>query len=254
MIADYKKTIYLISIFVGINFYLKYRRSYFGFFWSLVNPIFMVTTIAFIFSSILHKEFLEYVLYVFAGMIPWLLISQSIFSSSNVYISNEALIRKVKINLALLPIANLLVVLFDSLITCFLYLILMTMKNHQLYFSLLQLIPAYMILILFCTGSAFICSILTVYFRDLQWLIQMGMQTLFFLTPVLYRPESLGGNAQFILQMNPLTPLIQLFSNILNNQIISINDWVMSLLVAFIVFVIGICTYAFNRTKIIFRI
>jgi hypothetical protein len=82
----------------------------------------------------------------------------------------------------------------------------------------------------------------------------MGMQTLFFLTPVLYRPESLSGNAKFIVEMNPLTPLIQLFSNILNNQTISINEWAISLLVAFIVFVVGLYIYAFNRTKIIFRI
>jgi ABC-2 type transport system permease protein/lipopolysaccharide transport system permease protein len=214
----------------------------------------MISSTAFIFSSILHNDFFDYLFYVFAGMIPWLFISQSIFSSSNVYISNEALIRKVKIDLALLPIANLLVVLLDSLITCFLFLILMTIKNHQLYFTLLQLIPAYIILTLFCTGTALIFSVLTVYFRDIQWLVQMGMQTLFFLTPVLYRPESLSGNAQFIVKMNPLTPLIQLFSNILNNQFISISDWAISLLLAFIVFVIGLFTYTLNRTKIIFRI
>lgn len=249
-----KNFLYLLRVFFGISFYLKYRRSYFGYLWGLINPIFMITSTAFIFSSILHKEFFEYIFYVFAGMIPWLFISQSIFSSSNVYVSNEALIRKVKINLALLPIANLLVVLFDSLITCILYLILMTIKNHQLYFSLLQLIPAYIVLILFCIGSAFIFSILTVHFRDLQWLVQMGMQTLFFLTPVLYKPESLTGNAQFIIEINPLTPLIQLFSGILNNKIISINDWAISLFIASIVFIIGLCTYSFNRTKIIFRI
>jgi len=248
------KLFYNLQVLTELSFYLKYRRSYFGFLWGLINPIFMITSTAFIFSSILHKEFFEYIFYVFAGMIPWLFISQSIFSSSNVYISNEALIRKVKINLALLPVSNLLVVLFDSLVTCFLYLIFMTIKNHQLYLSLLQLIPAYVILIFFCTGSALIFSVMTVYFRDLQWLIQMAMQTLFFLTPVLYRPDSLSGNAQFIVEINPLTPFIQLFSNILNNQIISINDWVISLLVAFIVFVVGLCTYAFNSTKIIFRI
>lgn len=249
-----KNFLYLLRVFFGISFYLKYRRSYFGYLWGLINPIFMITSTAFIFSSILHKEFFEYIFYVFAGMIPWLFISQSIFSSSNVYISHEALIRKVKINLALLPIANLLVVVFDSLITCILYLLLMAIKNHQLYFSLLQLIPAYIVLMLFCTGSVFIFSVLTVYFRDLQWLIQMGMQTLFFLTPVLYRPESLSGSAQFIVEMNPLTPLIQLFSSILNGKIIGINDWVISILVALIVFVTGLCVYAFNRTKIIFRI
>lgn len=249
-----KNFLYLLRVFFGISFYLKYRRSYFGYLWGLINPIFMITSTAFIFSSILHKEFFEYIFYVFAGMIPWLFISQSIFSSSNVYISNEALIRKVKINLALLPIANLLVVLFDSLITCILFLLLMAIKNHQLYFSLLQLIPAYIVLMLFCTGTAFIFSVLTVYFRDLQWLIQMGMQTLFFLTPVLYRPESLSGSAQFIVEMNPLTPLIQLFSSILNDKIISINDWVISIFVALVVFIMGLCIYAFNRTKIIFRI
>jgi len=254
MIQELPKFFYIIRIFIGVNFFLKYRRSYFGFFWSLINPIFMISSIAFIFSSILNKDFFEYLFFIFAGMIPWLFISQSIYSSSNVYISNEVLIRKVKINLAILPIANLLVVFFDSLITCLLYLILLGIKNVELQFSLLQLIPAYIALILFCAGCALIFSILTVYFRDLQWLIQMGMQTLFFLTPVLYRPDSLSGSAQFIVELNPLTPLIQLFSNILNGQIVSVNAWIMSSLVAISIFSAGIGFYSFNRTRIIFRL
>lgn len=249
-----KNFFYLLKVFFGISFYLKYRRSYFGYLWGLINPIFMITSIAFIFSSMLHKDFSEYIFYVYAGMIPWLFISQSIFSSSNVYISNEVLIRKVKINLAILPIANLLVVLFDSLITCLLYLLLLGIKNLELQFSLLQLIPAYIVLILFCAGCALIFSVLTVYFRDLQWLIQMGMQTLFFLTPVLYKPDSLSGSAQFIVELNPLTPLIQLFSNILNGQIVSINIWIISSLVAIFIFFSGLGIYSFNRTRIIFRL
>jgi len=249
-----KNFLYLLRIFFSISFYLKYRRSYFGYLWGLINPIFMITSTAFIFSSILHKDFSEYIFYVYAGMIPWLFISQSIFSSSNVYISNEALIRKVKINLAILPIANLLVVLFDSLIACFLYLLLVSIKNHELCFPLLQLLPAYMVLILFCAGCALIFSVLTVYFRDTQWLIQMGMQTLFFLSPVLYRPDSLSGNAQFIVELNPLTPLIQLFSIILNGQIVSVNIWILSSLVAIFSFFAGLGIYFYNRTRIIFRL
>jgi ABC-2 type transport system permease protein/lipopolysaccharide transport system permease protein len=131
---------------------------------------------------------------------------------------------------------------------------LLGIKNVELQFSLLQLIPAYIALILFCAGCALIFSILTVYFRDLQWLIQMGMQTLFFLTPVLYRPDSLSGSAQFIVELNPLTPLIQLFSNILNGQIVSVNAWIMSSLVAISIFSAGIGFYSFNRTRIIFRL
>ncbi len=249
-----KKFFYVLKVFYEISFYLKYRRSYFGYLWGLMNPVFMITSTAFIFSSILHKNFSEYIFYVYAGMIPWLFISQTIFSSSNVYISYESLIRKVRINLVILPMANLLVVLFDSLITCLLYLMLSAIKNGQLNFSLIQLIPAYLIIVIFCSGCALIFSVLTVYFRDLQWLIQMGMQTLFFLTPVLYRPDTLTGAAKFIVELNPITPLIQIFSNILGLKSVEPYIWLSGFIVAFIVFLIGLGVYNLNKRKIIFRL
>ena len=248
------RNIYLLRVFFGINFYLKYRRSYFGYLWGLLNPIFMISATAFIFSSILHRDFSEYIYYVFAGMIPWLYISQTIFSASNVYIVNEALIRKVKIQMAILPISNLLVSLFDNLTTCLIYVILLGLKNHEISTKLIQLLPAYMIITFFCMGCALIASTLTVYFRDLQWLIQMGMQSIFFLTPVLYRPQILDSNAQLIVQLNPLSPIILLFSSIFMDQFVEVNLWISSSLISIVTFLIGLYVYWVNRNKIIFRL
>jgi len=249
-----KNYLYLVRVFFATSFYLKYRRSYFGYLWSLANPIFMITSVAFVFSSILRVEFSDYILYVYAGMIPWLFISHSIFSSCNVFLSNEALIRKVRINLAILPVANLLVVLFDSLLTSILYLTLLLITNSILGISLWQLFIGYIVLTFFCFGCALIFSVTTVYFRDLQWLIQMLMQTLFFLTPVLYKPELLSDSAQFVVKLNPLTPLIELFSGILRGQTLDLHLWIISSLVSVSAFLIGVIIYSLNRRIIIFRL
>jgi ABC-type polysaccharide/polyol phosphate export permease len=111
-----------------------------------------------------------------------------------------------------------------------------------------------MLAILFSIGCSYTFSVLTVYFRDLQWLLQMGMQTLFFLTPILFKSESLNNNAKFIVELNPLTPIIKLFSEILNYQDVSFDTWILSTAIALLVFFIGCSIFVINRNKIIFRL
>ena len=248
------RNFYLLRIFVGINFILKYRRSYFGYMWGLLNPIFMISATAFIFSSILHRDFIEYIFYVFAGMIPWLYISQTIYSSSNVYISNEALIRKVKIQLAIFPLSNLLVSLFDNIVTCLIYVIIISIKTDYISIKLIQLLPAYLIASMFCMGCSLIVSTLTVYFRDMQWLIQMGLQSIFFLTPVLYKPDILDESAQLIVHFNPISPIILLYNNIFMNNVVELKLWLSSLIISIFTLLLGLYVYWNNKYKIIFRL
>lgn len=237
-----------------MNFYLRYRRSYLGYFWGLLNPVFMFSAIVFVFSSLLHKDFYDLLLVVFAGMIPWLLISQSIFSSCNAYISSEVLIRKVKFNHVLLPISNFGVVLLDNLVMCFIYLLVIIFKNNTFHYSYFQLVPAYFLVIIFGIGVSIIFSTLTVYFRDMQWIAQMIMQALFFMTPILYKTESLDASAQFLVQLNPLTPFVKVFVDILSDQIVDFNTWSSTFLIACFIALLGLSFYLYNRNKISLRL
>ena len=70
---------------------LKYRRTVFGYFWTLLNPLLILLVLSIVFSSLLKIHLEKFILLLFAGLVPWNLFSQSIIQSLNTYINNEGL-------------------------------------------------------------------------------------------------------------------------------------------------------------------
>lgn len=248
------RIVHLLEIFTKQNLFLKYRRSYLGLFWGMVNPLFMISTTSFIFSSILHTSFRSHFLYVFSGMIAWYYLNQSIFAASNSYLINEGILRKVKINLFVLPISSVLAVFLDNFLLFILLVAMVGFKMGYLSFILLLMVPAYLVITFFCFGVSLMVSIFSVYFRDMQWLINMLMQTIFFLTPVLYKPERLDGFAKSITENNPLGYFVMLTNTISDYQIPSVDLWGRAILFALFVFILGLFFYNANKNNIIFRL
>lgn len=245
---------YLIQLFTKQNLILKYRRSYFGLIWGMLNPMFMIFTMSFVFSSIFNINFLDYFLYIFSGMISWYFLNQSIFAASNSFIINEGLLRKVKVAYFVIPFSSVLAVLIDNLLLFFILILLVIIKMGYISPIIFLMIPAYILLTIFNLGISLIVSIFTIYFRDLQWLINIIMQTLFFLTPVLYKPEKLKGLAGQFIEYNPLSYFIFLTNNISAYEVPDARLWFISTLISFVIFIVGIYFYKINKNKLIFRL
>lgn len=80
------------------------------------------------------------------------------------------------------------------------------------------------------------------------------MQTLFFLTPVLYKPEKLKGLAGQFIEYNPLSYFIFLTNNISAYEVPDARLWFISTLISFVIFIVGIYFYKINKNKLIFRL
>src|SRR3954451_9784201 len=74
---------------------VRYQRSMLGFFWTLLHPILMMTTLTIVFSQLFKIKREDYAIFLFAGMVPWNFLSGSVNDSAFSIISNEALIRKI---------------------------------------------------------------------------------------------------------------------------------------------------------------
>jgi ABC-type polysaccharide/polyol phosphate export permease len=121
--------------------------------------------------------------------------------------------------------------------------------------SLLFIPFAYINLFFFSFGIGMIMSILTVFFRDLQHIIVIAMQGLFFLTPIFYRQDNITGKLSWIVDMNPVVPFIELFraplylAHFPDSGII-----IRACILSIIAFFLGLYIFFYQEKKIVFRL
>jgi ABC-type polysaccharide/polyol phosphate export permease len=84
----------VIKNFVSQDLKVKYRRSFLGFFWSLLNPLLQMLVISIVFSMLFKFDVRNYALYVLSGLIPWNFLAISIDSCSMSIISSEGMIKR----------------------------------------------------------------------------------------------------------------------------------------------------------------
>lgn len=190
---------------------LRYRRTVFGYLWTLLNPLLMMSVTAVVFSTIFKMDLKTYAIFLFSGVIAFNLFGTTVTQSGQSLIGNEQLIKKIYIPKLLFPLSISLTLLIDSLLMASSLFIIIFAIGSPITSAMFFILPAYLILFTFSFGLALIFSVSAVYFRDLQHVIGIVMQALVFLSPVYYKPEALSGKVAGIIKMNPLTQFIEMF-------------------------------------------
>ncbi len=190
---------------------LRYRRTLLGYLWTLINPLLMMSVMAVVFSTLFKADLKAFAVFLFAGMIPWNFFSSVVTQSGTAFINNEGLIKKIYLPKVIFPLSIAFALLIDSLLSFAALFLIILVLGGSLSWSLLFLPVSFALLFLFAMGFGLIMSIVTIFFRDLQHVILIAMQGLFFLTPILYKHDALAGKVAWLVKLNPVTPFIALF-------------------------------------------
>jgi len=234
---------------------LRYRRTLLGYLWTLINPLLMITAMALVFSSLFKADLKTFVIFLLTGMIPWNFFSSVVTQCSTAFISNEGLIKKIYLPKVIFPLSVAFVFLIDSLLALAALLILIPLVGGSLSWSLLFLPVSFVLLFLFSMGLGLIMAIVTVYFRDLQYVIMIVTQGLFYLTPILYKSDALTGKVTWLVKLNPVTPFIALFRvPTIDGTVpgITILVWAASIAVA--TMAAGLFVFLRHEKNIVFRL
>jgi ABC-type polysaccharide/polyol phosphate export permease len=234
---------------------LRYRRTMFGYLWTLFNPLLMMSVTAVVFSTIFKLDLKSYAIFLFSGMIAFNFFSTTVTQSGNSLITNEGLIKKIYIPKLLFPLAVGVSCLIDSVLTAASLFLIILVLGGKISAALLFLPVAYVLLFMLSFGVAMIMSICTVYFRDLQHLVTILMQALLFLTPVFYKPDAMQGKVAWIIQLNPLTSFIELFrAPIFLGTLPSLNAVLLAAMFATLSLVAGITFFRSFERYVAFRL
>lgn len=233
---------------------LRYRRTFFGYLWTLFNPLLMMSVTAVVFSAIFKMDLKTYAVFLFSGVIAFNLFATIVAQCGQSLVNNEQLIKKIYIPKVFFPLSISIAMLIDSLLmfTSLFFIILMIGGNISI--SLLGLLPAYILLYFFALGIGLVSAVISVYFRDLLHIITILMQALVFLSPVYYKPESLSSRVQWLIELNPLTQFIELFrSPIYNATFPEVGFYVQAFIYAALSIGVGIWFFNKHEQRVTFR-
>lgn len=234
---------------------LRYRRTVLGYLWTLVNPVLMMSVMATVFSTLFKTDIKVFAVFLFAGMIPWNFFNSVVTQSCTAFIHNEGLIKKIYLPKVIFPLSITLALLIDSLLSFIALFFIILVLGGSLSWSLLFLPISFALLFLFAFGIGLIVSVATVFFRDLQHVILIAMQGLFFLTPILYKHDALAGKVAWLVGLNPMTPFIALFrAPLLEAAPPNGATILQSVVIALGTITLGVFIFLRQEKKIVFRL
>jgi ABC-type polysaccharide/polyol phosphate export permease len=202
----------------------RYKRSVLGWAWSLINPATTLLVYALVFGTFLKVQppvagnghLKVFALYLFAGLVVWNLWLGVVNGAMAGLIGAGPMLRKVYFPAECPVFASALVAFTQTAIETSVLLVTMAaFRNVSWTFVFVPLILA--MLMLFSTGIGLIVSLVNVYYRDVQYLVAVGLNVLFYCTPIVYTLALVENNAPApvatFVRLNPLTQFVGAMRN-----------------------------------------
>ena len=211
----------LIFQLVKRDFQQRYVGSAAGWLWGLIHPLVLLGSYIFIFSICLKvtpgpKAVTQnYPMFLFAGMLPWLLFSDTVQRSAGSLVDQANLITKTVFPSEIVPVSIFLSSLISHLLALSLVIAAAGIWMRHLS-PMLALLPLFMLpLALFAVGIAWIASSLQVYLRDTAQVLMVILTLWFWVTPIFIDEDRFPAWAHFVIRMNPLSYVVDAYRQML---------------------------------------
>ena len=216
-----KKDIYILKQLVGKDFKLKYRRSFLGVLWSVLNPLLMMIVMAAVFSTFFvglrGENIVNYPLYLILGNITFGLMNDATSSSLTSIIGSSSLLKKIKVHRAVFPIQKVLFALVNFFFSLIAVAIVMLWFRIMPTWHIIWLTVGLFLLMLFCMGVGLALSALSVFFRDVIHLWGVIMTAWTYAAPLFWDIAMINGMGplmQTILRANPMYAFVMFMRDI----------------------------------------
>ena len=203
----------LLYVLVARNLKVRYRGSFLGVYWSLLNPLLMTGAYTAIFgtafASYYGNSIFNYVLAVFTGLLVINFFSASTSQALWSVVNNGSLLNKIRLPVSVFPVSIIAANVFQLAVGVLPLLVLMTLVNSKSLVNVLALLLPLLALSLVCTGVGFLASALFVFFRDLPYFYELIVFVMWLSSPIFYPSAIVPATVKSILVLNPLLPVIE---------------------------------------------
>lgn len=227
----------------------RYKGSILGFFWTFLNPLLQLAVYTLVFSVIMRNNIDKYYLFLFVALVPWIFFSTSVSGGASVIWSQQDLVKKIYFPRQVLPIAFVTSQFVNMILSLLVVFAVLIISGTGINIMALAYMPLVMgIEYMLCMGMALLTSACTVYLRDLEYLLGIITMAWQFMTPIMYSVDMVPQELMPIFNLNPMTPVIIAYRDILyNKKIPQMSTLVHATVLGIILLLIG--WYIFDRLQ-----
>ena len=218
----------------------KYKKSFLGVLWSFLNPLFQLLIYALVFPFILGRSIDNYTMFLIVALMPWTFFNMTVLQSAACIVSNGGIIKKVYFPREILPISITTSNLLNFLITGIIVVVALFISGIGIGKSVIFLPIVIIIQYILQLGLAFIFSAITVFVRDVEYLLNVFMMLMFYLCPIVYSADMIPNKFLKIFKLNPMFHIINFYRDIFYyKKVPDINNILIILGVSLLILIIG---------------
>lgn len=194
----------------------RYKGSVLGFLWTFINPLLQLGVYTLVFSNIMKSGIEDYYLFLFVALVPWIFFSTSISGGSSCIWAQQDMVKKIYFPREVLPISYVTSQFVNMLLSLVVVLGALLISGQGLNLEALLFLPIVMLVeYILALAMTMIFSAITVYLRDVEYLLGIVAMAWQFLTPVMYSLDQVPENMKVAFGLNPMTPIIVAYRDIL---------------------------------------
>ncbi|HKO56980.1 MAG TPA: ABC transporter permease [Thermoanaerobaculia bacterium] len=189
---------------------VRYKRSFLGFFWTMLHPLLLMLIFAAVFSNLFRFQTPHYETYFLSAYVAWNFFAQTVVNAMASMAWNGNLMKRVRVPLSIFTLSTAISGLVNLFLSMAVLLAIMIAVRAPLRPSLLFLPVSLAILFVFTLGVSLALTAVSVFFGDVREMVQAGMPALMYLTPIIYPMAIVPERFQWLVRMNPLMYIVEL--------------------------------------------
>lgn len=195
---------------------LKYRRSYLGYLWSILNPLMLMIVLVIVFSNLFRFDIPNFPLYLISGQIIFSFMVEATNMSVGSIIGNASLLKKTYVSKYIFTISKVGSSLVNLIFSLGALLLVMVITSAEFSWNLLFFPFIILQLLVFCLGISLFLAAANVFFRDIQYLWGVFVSMWMYLTPIFYPVSIISEEYQNLYKtINPMYWYIEQFRDII---------------------------------------
>ena len=254
-IENFKKYRFLLWELVKKGVKLKYRRSYLGILWTLLEPLMTMIVLSVVFGTLFGNKDPHFPVYILCGRLMYSFFSSATNGAMKAIRTNAGMIKKVYVPKYIYPLSS---VLFNYIIFAISLIVLVVvsivLKVYPTIYLAQAIIPLILLLIT-AFGVGMILSTMAVFFRDLEYLWSVGLMIIMYASAIFYKPEKLlKSGFGWILKCNPLYLLIHNFRQAVFGMPMNMKFLAASIVFAIVSVIVGLIFFYKKQDEFILHV
>ncbi|CAH8767336.1 ABC transporter permease [Paenibacillus dendritiformis] len=227
---------------------LKYRNSFLGVLWSMLNPLLMMIVLTVIFSTVFNNHIENFPVYVLTGRIVYQFFSEATSFAMDSIHANSQLITKVYVPKYFFPLSRICSSFITTLISTVPLLFVMLVTNISFSWVNIMFIVPLLYLLAISAGIGLLLASITVFFKDMMHLYSIVLMIIMYMTPIFYPASIIPAKYMPIIKLNPLYSVVEMFRDVvIYGQLPGLGLHLICLAYIFVYGIVGV--FVFYRTQ-----